>query len=79
MGIVITIVVLACAVWLLYALCFGFGAFVGILSLAARPSGKRKRAPEKRDDYYKRHTALSGYDARYQTREYKPPRGRNEI
>lgn len=62
----------------------GLGVLLGIGPLFVSPPGGRTPNPERarrraegiaRDEYFKRHSKLSDYDARYQSREYKPPRG----
>lgn len=57
------------------AVCYGLGAFLGIITLFTHPIRFPKPVPAPVDAYVARRTKLSKKDARYQSREYKPPRG----
>lgn len=78
MGFIFLIIGIAAGVWLLGTIAYGLGAILGVFSLFTHPVNgapkRRKVRVETKDAYYYSKPPLSEYDARYQTRENKPPR-----
>lgn len=81
MVVLVAIIALAAVVFVLGWVAYGIGAILGLISLKTHPVGgrPRKRKVVGKDDYYYQHPTLSEYDARYQSRENKPPRGPQDV